>query len=73
MRSQAHHYPCAHHHRIAFHVASTQVTGANIAAVEAAVQKHHVAAAPQTFTGSGFSLGAGESPNKPSLLHLIPT
>jgi hypothetical protein len=49
------------------------VTGANIAAVEAAVQKHHVAAAPQTFTGSGFSLGAGESLNKPLSFHLIPS
>jgi hypothetical protein len=27
--------------------------------VEAAVQKHRLAAAPQTFTGSGFSLGGG--------------
>lgn len=72
MRSQAHHYPCPHHSRLALH-ASTQVTGANIAAVEAAVQKHHVAAAPQTFTGSGFSLGAGESPNKPLSFHLIPS
>lgn len=49
-----------------------QVTGANIGAVESAVQRHRVVA-PQTFTGSGFSLGGRMCPPSTDLHNELPS